>query len=73
MRVKAPPPPLAVQQLAKEHELGEVKLEVRQIADGVALWFSHETEFVVMRSEAARKIAKELIAKADFVDRAKRV
>lgn len=66
---KQPPPEFAVQQMAIDHELEEIaSLQVRTILDGVILEFSQTTEFVLMRPQAARKLAAKLIACADELE-----
>jgi hypothetical protein len=54
--------------MAIDHELEEITPQVRTILDGVILEFSQTTEFVLMRPQAARKLAAKLIACADELE-----
>ena len=61
-------PQQALDKLQPEYETAEISPDVRILADGVLLWFSQPTHFVLMRSGGARKLAAMLIARADELD-----
>jgi hypothetical protein len=50
-------PQQALAKLQPEYETAEISPNVRILADGVLLWFSQPTHFVLMRSGGARKLA----------------
>jgi hypothetical protein len=61
-------PQQALHKLQSEYETAELSPDVRILADGVLLWFSQPTQFVLMRSGGARKLAAMLLARADELD-----
>lgn len=61
-------PQQALHKLQSEFETAELSPDVRILADGVMLWFSQPTQFVLMRSGGARKLAAMLRARADELD-----
>ena len=61
-------PQQALHKLQPEYETAEISPDVRILADGVMLWFSQPTQFVLMRSGGARKLAAMLLARAAELD-----
>jgi hypothetical protein len=61
-------PRQALLKLQAEYETAEISPGVRILADGVVLWFSQPTQFVLMRSQGARQLAAMLLARADELD-----
>ncbi len=61
-------PQQALHKLQPEYDTAEISPDVRILADGVVLWFSQSTQFVLMRSGGARKLAAMLLARADELD-----
>jgi hypothetical protein len=48
----------ALHKLQSEYETAEISPDVRILADGVLLWFSKPTQFVLMRSGGARRLSR---------------
>jgi hypothetical protein len=63
-------PPKALAKLQADYDTAEIRPDVRVLDDGVLLWFTKQTQFVLMRSRGARQLAALLLAKADELDRA---